>query len=354
MPKLFASLAALVLVALPLVAQKPEPPKFGEQMEVNVVLADAIVTDRKGQQILGLDKDDFIVKENGVPQPVDSVDYFTNRRLLTGPEQTAAFKVERVREERYFILFFDKPNNGALFDQIALARSAAEQFISRDLKPGDLVAIAGHDVRLKVYSDFTSDKSRLQKALDEVARFGRGLKTSDAPPNGPSILRAVGASRMINRTGTVYEALEVLGDSVRGIRARKDVVLFSPGIREPGEESRRGILLSTSRYYDPMIHALNAANVTVYAVNLQQDPPNLPVVHQTLDRISSETNGEYFRWNTSFIPALEKVEKTTNGYYLITYTAHHPKGTQGYQKIEVALRNPEFRIRARDGYHFGE
>lgn len=353
MPKLLVSFAALVL-ALPLMAQRTEAPKFGEQMEVNVVLVDAIVTDSKGQQILGLDKEDFIVKENGVPQPIDSVDYFTNRRLLTGPEQNAAFKVERIREERYFVLFFDKPSSGALFDQLALARSAAHEFISKDLKPGDLVAIAGHDIRLKVYSDFTSDKDRLFHALDEVARFGRGLRTNDAPASGPSILRALTASRMINRTGTVYEGLEVLADSLRGIKARKDMVLFSPGIREPGEESRRGILLSTSRYYDPMIHALNAANVTVYAVNLQEDPPELPVVHQTLDRIASETNGEYFRWHTNFVPALEKVEKTTNGYYLITYAAHHPRGAKGYQKIEVSLRNPEFRIKARDGYHFGE
>ena len=91
-------IVAAALLAAPLLAQTP--PKFGEKVEVNAVLVDAVVTDHTGHQILGLDKDDFIVRENGVPQQIESIDYFTNRRLLTAPEQQAAFKVERVREER--------------------------------------------------------------------------------------------------------------------------------------------------------------------------------------------------------------------------------------------------------------
>src|SRR5512140_2567045 len=85
-----------------------QTPTYGEQVNVNLVLVDATVTDRKGNQILGLSKDDFVVKENGVPQEIASAEYFTNRTLLDAPESKAAFKVERVRDERYFILFFDR------------------------------------------------------------------------------------------------------------------------------------------------------------------------------------------------------------------------------------------------------
>jgi len=103
---------ALLALALPSFAQEPvlaQAPQFGEEVDVNAVLLDVIVTDRKGNHILGLNANDFIVKENGVEQTVDSVDYFTNRRLLDQREEQAPFKVERVREERYFIFFFDKP-----------------------------------------------------------------------------------------------------------------------------------------------------------------------------------------------------------------------------------------------------
>src|SRR5713226_4513255 len=103
--------AILLTLVFPLLAQDQ---KFGEKIEVNVVLLDSIVTDSHGNQVLGLGKDDFVVKEGGAPQAIESVDYLTNRRLLNGLEENAPFKVERVRESRYFVLFFDKPSEGQL------------------------------------------------------------------------------------------------------------------------------------------------------------------------------------------------------------------------------------------------
>jgi hypothetical protein len=90
--KRIAIIVALLALALPGFAQQ-----FEEKIDVNAVLLDVIVTDNKGNQILGLSKDDFVVKENGVAQEVDSVDYFTNRKLLDAREESAPFKVEQVR-----------------------------------------------------------------------------------------------------------------------------------------------------------------------------------------------------------------------------------------------------------------
>ena len=108
--KVLFSLFLTLALSFPALAQEQISNKtFGEQLDVNLVLVDVTVTDRQGNQILGLDRSDFIVTENGQPQSIESLDYFTNRRLLSEPESQAAFKVERVREERNFILFFDKP-----------------------------------------------------------------------------------------------------------------------------------------------------------------------------------------------------------------------------------------------------
>src|SRR5512142_598481 len=78
----------LTLASLAAFAQQ-QPPTFGEKLDVNVVLLDVIVTDSSGHQILGLDKNDFLVKEAGAEQTVDAVDYFTNRQLLTAQEKDA-------------------------------------------------------------------------------------------------------------------------------------------------------------------------------------------------------------------------------------------------------------------------
>jgi VWFA-related protein len=347
---------ALAVLTLPTFAQEQvlaQAPQFGEEVDVNAVLLDVIVTDRKGNHILGLDKNDFVVKENGVEQTVDSVDYFTNRRLLDQREDQAPFKVERVREERYFVFFFDKPTEPSVFfDELVNARQSVKTFLDREMKETDLIAIVGHDVRLKVYSDFTNDKKQLARALEEATRFGRGLL--DAPAgDGPSILRNADKDDLMTGTGTVYQALDLLADSVRSIRARKNLVLFSPGIADRDERVFGEMLSSRSRYLDPALESLNAANVSVYGVQLQRNVDTTPYFHQRLDELSESTGGHYFRLNVSYNPALEQIENTNNGYYLVTYRSPHAKGQSGFQKVDVDVKNREFKVVARSGYAFG-
>jgi VWFA-related protein len=349
--KRIAIIAALLALALPGVAQQLE-----ERIDVNAVLLDVIVTDDRGNQILGLSKDDFVVKENGVAQEVDSVDYFTNRQLLDSREADAPFKVEQVREDRYFIFFFDKPEDaGVLFDQLSQARHAVRDFIREDMKPTDLVAIVGHDVRLKVWSDFTNDKAQLERALNDSARFGKGEVS--AAGDGPSILRNVDKSSMARRTGSVYQALDVLAEAVRPIRARKNLVLFSPGIADIGETVRAGMIVDRSRHLDPAVQSLNAGNVSVYSVQLQRPTDtavnSMPMFHQRLTELASQTGGQYFQFGTSFKPVVKKVDQTNAGYYLVTYRSRKPNGEKGFQKVDVSLKNPEFKVVARSGYEFG-
>lgn len=350
---------SILLAATAALAQQPpvptetiQQPAFGEKVEVNAVLVDAVVTDAKGNQILGLDKDDFLVTEDGTPQTLDSLDYYTSRKLLNSTEANAPFKVEQVHEGRYVVFFFDKPSGGELFSRIALARNAVDHFLTNEMTENDKVAIVGHDFRLKVYSDFTSNKAQLSKALSQVARFGLGISTPPAETDTASILRNINRDAMINKTGTTYEALTELADALQPIRERKNIVLFSPGIREPGELVRNGVPLNRSRYYEPMIEALNEANVTVYAMNLMEDAPSAPVFHQTLESLASETNGDYFRYATTYTNAMKQVAKASAGYYLLSYRTN--KTGRGYQKVAVSIKNhPEFHVASRAGYTYG-
>lgn len=335
------------------VAAFSQQSQYEEQIDVNAVLLDVVVTDAKGNQMLGLAKEDFVVTEDGVPQEIDSIDYFTHRRLLDQREELAPFKVERVREERYFVFFFDRPNDpGSLFDQLTMARESVRRFIRDEMRASDLVAVAGHDVRLKVYSDFTSDKDVLEKALHDAARFGPGL-TKPATAEGISILRHVDAARMMSETGTAYDAIATLADALRPVRARKNLVLFSPGMADHHEIVRDGMLVNRSPNYETMLRSLNAANVSVYGVQIQRNVDTTPMFHQRLGEMAEDTGGKYYQFNTSFLPALERIENANSGYYLLTYRSRHPKGAKGYQKVEVKVNNPEFRVVARSGYQFG-
>ncbi|HEY0590266.1 MAG TPA: VWA domain-containing protein [Thermoanaerobaculia bacterium] len=338
-----ALLLSLLAFALPSYAQQ-----YQERVDVDVVLVDVTVTDSRGNQILGLAPDDFIVKENGVPQAIESVDYFTNRTLLTSPEEKAAFKVERVREERYLILFFDEDMREDGQNRLRRAQRDAIEFVRERMKPQDRVAVAGYDARLLVYADFTSDRKILEKALAEVPKFSQGLTRVPEYAGDVSIMRNLEIDAMVKQTGRVYDAIRMLAEAVRPIQARKVLALFSGGIGEPSSFNAR-IPENEEVYYQPMLRALNASNVTVHAIALLEDR-TFSAREQTLGRLASETGGQYYTNVVNFAGPLSRIEKESSGYYLLTYRIRKPEGEHGYQKIDVSLKNPEFRVRARDGY----
>jgi VWFA-related protein len=344
--KVLFSLFLTIALSYPVLAQEQVSNKtFGEQLDVNLVLVDVTVTDRNGNQILGLDRNDFTVTENGKAQNIESLDYFTNRRLLSAPESQAAFKVERVREERNFILFFDKPLDPSWAPQfrseLLSARRAAEDFIDERLQPQDRVAIAGFDARLKIFSDFTSDRKALKDALVQATSFSNGLKEGSGP-----IMKEINPRKMIKKTGTAYDAIRVLSDAVQPILGRKVLVLFSPGI---GEQNMSQNFQNEDRYYQPMIQALNRSNVTVYSVGMKAPYRSM---EDTLSRMASETGGEFFRSPVNYRIPLTQMERTNNGYYLLSYYSNKPKDKHGYQKIDVDVKNSEFRVKAREGYPY--
>jgi hypothetical protein len=131
-------------------------------------------------------------------------------------------------------------------------------------------------------------------------------------------------------------------------------VLFSPGIADREEQVMSGtLLMSRSRHLDPALQSLNAANVSVYGVQLQRNLDTTPLFHQRLDELSQSTGGRYFRINVSFNPALQAIEHTNNGYYLVTYRSPHATGERGFQKVDVDVKNREFKVVARSGYQYG-
>src|SRR5947209_9009165 len=78
-------MTALALVALcslgrAVLAQNEEKPlgQFQGKVNVNEVLLDVLVTDAKGNVIVGLDKNDFVVKENGKPVALTGVTFYSN------------------------------------------------------------------------------------------------------------------------------------------------------------------------------------------------------------------------------------------------------------------------------------
>ena len=69
-------------------------------MNVNEVLLDVLVTDAKGNVIVGLDKGDFVVKDNGRPVELTGVTFYSNRHPVDSSPALAKQVVARSRGRR--------------------------------------------------------------------------------------------------------------------------------------------------------------------------------------------------------------------------------------------------------------
>ena len=159
-------------------------------------------------------------------------------------------------------------------------------------------------------------------------------------------MKEINPRKMMNKTGTPYDAIRLLADAVQPILGHKVLVLFSPGIGEPNMSEH---LQNETRYYQPMIQALNRSNVTVYSAGMKSPYQSM---EDTIARMASETGGEFFKDPVNYRIPLTQMERTNNGYYLLSYYSKKPKDKHGYQKIAVDVKNSEFRVKAREGYPY--
>ena len=359
--------AVLTLVALlagaPGATAQEQPPRgeFEGQVDVTEVLLDVVVTDRQGNVIVGLEPDDFRVREDGREVPVESVVFYSSSEPLESREEMAAkgIDVDRVPEDRYFILFFDNVQkySGTRLDlvqqQLRAGQDAAEWV--RALPPADWVAVVGFTRKLEIYADFTRDKDEAAAAVQRAVtgREGSGnwpSRQKDAEAAGPSLADELPTGRALLRaTPRVYEALELTGEAVAEVVGRKNLIYFGIGF---GELDSFGQYRRDERYYPDMIEALNDANVAVYPLDLAPSGVDHPF-EDSLSELAHDSGGRYLPFFTSFKTPLGEITREAGGYYLLAYRATHPRGESGFQRVEVSLDDPKLQVRARRGYLYG-
>lgn len=354
---------AVVLLAAPAVLAQEEPPQgqFGEKIDVNEVLLDVLVTDRKGNVIVGLEPSDFVVKENGKSVELTGVTFYSDRRLLGSPQALAkeGVKVDQVPEDRFFILFFDDQKDAApdapeLLSRQVEAGQRAKDWVLKGRQPADWVAVVSWDSKLKVQQDFTRDGKALAEAI------GDAMKSKDRegnwpsrikPGEGPSLYASLPkGNELRDKTATIYDALEVLGDAAGQIRGRKNLILFTTGF---GQVNSFGQYIPDNRYYPDMVQTLNDSNIAVYSLDLVPAGTIHPLSN-AMTQLANDTGGQYYTNFSTFTTPLREIGEENSGYYLLSYRSEQPAGKKGFQEVDVDTTNPEFKVRARKGYEFGE
>lgn len=158
------------------------PPQVAISVQSNLVNVDAVVTDKDGNLVTGLKRENFRILDNGQRQQI------TNFAPTDAPI-TIVILLEY--SGRYFGYFGSK------------GQYWADGFL-QNLKPQDWVALKTFDLRTRLQEDFTQDK----RAIDQAIR-SLGFPTF----------------REANLFDAVYETV----DELRDVRGKKSILILATG-----------------------------------------------------------------------------------------------------------------------------
>lgn len=166
MRKLVLASLLLLALALPAAAQSPKPPGFRGSVDVDVVNVDVAVTDRQGNRVTGLKKEDFQVFEDGKRVEIVNFDVQeTGAGELSGGGSPVATATP---EEGWTLAVFVDDFNIQPAHRTRVLQQLRE-FLARNTAPGDRVLLATNDLGLRVRVPFTSDLSAIDRGIQEIS-----------------------------------------------------------------------------------------------------------------------------------------------------------------------------------------
>jgi hypothetical protein len=168
-----ALLLAAAFAIAPLQSQVPAPNASSTsptiKVETRVVLLDVVVTDNKGEAVVGLTNKDFQITEEGMPQSISSFEEHKSAQpvQIKVPQMPANvfsnFPTTKSADS-VNVLLLDLLNTQPS-DQ-AFARQQVIAYLN-NVQPGARIAIFALGSQLRIVRGFTTDFSGLSAALDD-------------------------------------------------------------------------------------------------------------------------------------------------------------------------------------------
>jgi VWFA-related protein len=309
---------AAVLALLAATPPQPQIPSLGETIEVTVVNVDVFVTDKSGNRVHGLTKDEFQIYEDGKLQPVSNfVEYAEEApdarvTVSSAPNATpppAAVPAVDRRQHRTISIFVDRLQLRAnkqkeVFDQL-------RESVRKLVQPGDRVSVITwertHTIRVR--QPYTDDLGQIDGALAFLAgETAVGTNTDlldiqkedemEAERNDLLAAHNMGpASTGCNSTGLylaerAFEdmkakvaALNALSSSMSGATGQKVLVMLSHRFSmnvgteffraqraTPGPPDKCEVLWDMRRYVESVAQTANANGVRIYGIFPEEMP----------------------------------------------------------------------------------
>ncbi|HEV2856709.1 MAG TPA: VWA domain-containing protein [Thermoanaerobaculia bacterium] len=295
--------------------QQKEPEPFIDIVNVSVVNVDAYVTDKKGQPVTGLSKDDFQILENG--RPVEITNFYAvnaGKSVVVDEEPAPAAaapgaapapaapaaagppQASRTPEDQRLrlVIYIDNFNLRP-FNRNRVMREL-RAFIGHNLAKDDQLMLVTYDRELHVRRTFTSDPSLIASALSDLEKISaqgvhadserrdalQRIQDSQSAAEAESIAHTY-AESTYNDLSFSVDGLKKLVDSLAGMPGRKAVLYVSDGLQmiagqdvfyavqnKYGEQSTsltQTLEFDVSRRLTELTAQANANRITFYTID---------------------------------------------------------------------------------------
>ena len=389
-------LILLVIVAT-VIAQEPQQPRPTFRSGRDLVSVDIVVRDKSGNIVKGLTAADFEVREDGRPQEVLGLSYqeisdtgtrpMAVTELLAGVEERMAdtasapaakpMTAKDVAGRRLMVLLFDTSSMQP--EDVQRAIDSANKYVSEQMSPSDLIAVATVSTTLNILNDFTGDRAVVAATL---ATLGYTEGTATPPPDAATAAtdEALAAAETAAATETSeldmfnndvrLRALRTLSDTLAPLEQKKAIIYFSAGMQRSGQDNQ--VELRTA------INSAVRAHVSIYPVDtrglqavvpggdarqasgrgqsmfsgrgVSQQFSQLAGSQDTLTSLAADTGGRAFTDTNDFGEAFTRVRRDMSAYYLLGYSSNNNVKDGRFRRIQVKVKRADLRVEARSGY----
>jgi Ca-activated chloride channel family protein len=256
---------------------------------VNLVEVYVTVTDGRGEPVTGLTPADFSVADDGVPQSVSA--------FAAGEFPLAL----AIGIDRSFSM-------AGRDNRLAVARSAARTLVG-ELRAGDQVMVVAIGGETAIAAPLSADRAATLIAIDRLDAWG---------------------------STPLYDATLAAIDAIQPARGRRALVLLSDGTDRDSATTAADL-----------VQRARARDVLVYPVAV--GPTRPPVFAE----LAAATGGRSFfvRDPPSLARTMRVIAKELRFQYLLGYVPARERAQEPtWHAIDVAVRRPEVRVRAREGY----
>jgi Ca-activated chloride channel family protein len=277
----------------------------GQTYRVSVDLVNVICSvydDNTNAFVTSLTREDFDIYEDGEKQTIENFARETNMPL------TIAMLIDTSQSV--------KPN-------LQFEQETATSFFHTVLGEKDRAMVVEFDPGINLVQDFTNDPNKLAGKIDDLKAGGLGTKLFD------SIYLSC-HEKLIRETG------------------RKAIIILSDGADQNSNHNIDQAIEMALRA-EAIIFAVNVTSGSLFGVGDNHEGD------KTLKKLVEETGGRLFApYKEELYETFQKINQELRSQYSIGYTSTNPSRDGRYRKIEIKVRNGDFKLNYRKGYYAPE